>query len=138
MANTLQIGEATEATALQFLLRHGLSLITKNYRCQYGQIDLIMRDGNTLVFIDVRNRQYVQFGGSASSITAKKQKKIMNTALHFLQHHQTDAASRFDVIAMSPSETKIPYTIDWIQNAFMYFFYPFTNAANKSIFLHDQ
>ena len=43
----------------------------------------------------------------------------MNTALHFLQHHQTDAASRFDVIAMSPSETKIPYTIDWIQNAFI-------------------
>ena len=48
MANTLQIGEATEAAALQFLLRHGLSLITKNYRCQYGEIDLIMRDGNTL------------------------------------------------------------------------------------------
>ena len=119
MANTLQIGEATETAALQFLLRHGLSLITKNYRCQYGEIDLIMRDGNTLVFIEVRYRQHVQFGGSASSITAKKQKKIMNTALHFLQHHQTDAASRFDVIAMSPSETKIPYTIDWIQNAFM-------------------
>ena len=112
MANTLQIGEATEDAALQSLLSHGLSLITKNYRCQ--------------------------FGASASSITAKKQKKIMNTALHFLQHHQTDAASRFDVIAMSPSETKIPYTIDWIQNAFMYFFYPFTNTANKSIFLHDQ
>ena len=119
MANTLQIGEATEAAALQFLLRHGLNLITKNYRCQYGEIDLVMGDGNTLVFIEVRYRQYAQFGGSASSITAKKQKKIMNTALDFLQHHKTDAASRFDVIAMSPSETKIPYTIDWIQNAFM-------------------
>lgn len=118
MANTLQIGEATEAAVLQFLLRHGFSLITKNYRCQYGEIDLIMRDGNTLVFIEVSYRQYVQFGGSASSITAKK-KKIMNTALHFLHHHQTDAASRFDVIAMSPSETKIPYNINWIQIAFM-------------------
>ena len=72
MANTLQIGEATEAAALQFLLRHGLSLITKNYRCQYGEIDLIMRDGNTLAFIEVRYRQYIQFGGSVSSITAKK------------------------------------------------------------------
>ena len=119
MANTLQIGQATEAAALQFLLRHGLSLITKNYRCQFGEIDLIMKDGNTVIFIEVRYRKHLQFGGSASSITAKKQKKIMNTALHFLQHHQTDTASRFDVIAMSPSETKIPYTIDWIQNAFM-------------------
>ena len=74
MANTLQIGEATETVALQFLLRHGLSLITKNYHCQYGEIDLIMEDGNTLLFIEVRYRQYVQFGDSASSITAKKQK----------------------------------------------------------------
>ena len=75
MANTLQIGEATEVAALQFLLRHGLSLITKNYRCQYGEIDLIMEDGNTLVFIEIRYRQNVKFGGRASSITAKKQKK---------------------------------------------------------------
>jgi len=64
-------------------LRHGLSLITKNYRCQYSEIDLIMKDGNTLVFIEVSYRQYAQFGGSAGSITAKKQKKIMNTELHF-------------------------------------------------------
>ena len=74
MANTLQIGEATEAAALQFLLRHGLSLITKNYHCQCGEIDLIMEDGNTLVFIEVRHRQHVKFGGGASSITAKKTK----------------------------------------------------------------
>ncbi len=119
MTNTLQIGKATEAAALQFLLRHGLSLITRNYCCQYVEIDLIMKDGHTIAFIEVRYRQYVQFGGSASSITAQKQKKIMNTALYYLQRHQTDTASRFDVIAMSPSKTKIPYTIDWIQNAFM-------------------
>ncbi len=73
--NTLQIGEATEAAALQFLLRHGLSLITKNYRCQYGKIDLIIKDDNILVFIEARYRRYVQFGSSANNITAKKPKK---------------------------------------------------------------
>ncbi|HCH20189.1 MAG: YraN family protein [Cellvibrionales bacterium] len=119
MVNTLKIGEETEAAALQFLLRQGLSLITRNYRCQYGEIDLIMQDITSVVFIEVRYRRHAEFGGSANSITTQKQKKIRNTALHFLQHHRTDAASRFDVIAMSPSETKIPYTIDWIQNAFM-------------------
>ena len=75
MANRLQIGEANEAAALQFLLRYGLSFITKNYHCQYSEIDLIMRNSNTLVFIEVSYRQYVQFGGSARGITAKKQKK---------------------------------------------------------------
>jgi len=60
MTNTLQIGKATEAAALHFLLRHGLSLITRNYCCQYGEIDLIMKDGHTMTFIEGRYRQHVQ------------------------------------------------------------------------------
>ena len=119
MANTVKVGEATEAAALNFLREKGLTLIAKNYRSQFGEIDLIMKDVNILIFIEVRYRKNDQYGGSIMSITAQKQKKIINTALHFIQDHQTDTASRFDVIAMSPSETKIPYNIEWIQNAFM-------------------
>ncbi|MDG2473242.1 MAG: YraN family protein [Pseudomonadales bacterium] len=59
MADTLQIGQTTETAALQFLLRHGLSLITKNYRCQFGEIDLIMKDGNTVIFIEIRYRKHL-------------------------------------------------------------------------------
>lgn len=119
MTSSIQIGEATEAAALHFLRGKGLTLISQNYRCQYGEIDLIMKDHDTLVFVEVRYRRHEKYGGSAMSITQKKQKKIINTAMHFLQNNQTDTASRFDVIAMSPSKAKMAYTIEWIQNAFI-------------------
>ena len=80
MVNTLKIGEETEAAALQFLLRQGLSLITRNYRCQYGEIDLIMQDITSVVFIEVRYRRHAEFGGSANSITTQKKNQEYRTS----------------------------------------------------------
>lgn len=87
----------------------------KNYRCKTGEIDLIMQQGETLVFIEVRLRSHRQFANAAESVTFAKQRKIIKTAQFYLQQHQlTDKINcRFDVIAFG--EDTVP---EWIKNAF--------------------
>lgn len=106
-------GKKAEDVACNFLLQNGLSLITRNYHCRYGEIDLIMQDSDTLVFVEVRYRKSDSFGSGAESVTHEKQRKLVFTANHYLQSHPSPLATRFDVIAMSEQQ------IDWITNAFM-------------------
>jgi putative endonuclease len=107
-------GIAAEQLAASFLKQQGLVLIAQNYHCRFGEIDLIMRDGNTLVFIEVRLRGHSGFGGAAESITFSKQRKLIITANHYLQQHGNQPC-RFDAILMS----KADYAhIEWIQHAF--------------------
>lgn len=106
-------GDLSEKIALDFLESRGLRLVTSNYHSRYGEIDLVMRDKNTLVFIEVRYRRRKQFGGAAMSVTPTKQRKIALTALQFLQkNHKTEHQCRFDVVAISEAET------EWIKSAF--------------------
>ena len=87
--------------------------MTRNYGCRHGEIDLIMQDKQTLVFIEVRYRQSAQFGGAAASVDHRKQKRIIATAQHYLQHKKPTAhAYRFDVIASDST------SIQWIADAF--------------------
>ena len=97
----LNRGKDAENHALQFLKRHGLKPLTRNYRCRQGEIDLIMLDRATLVFIEVRARQHQAWGGASASVDRRKQHKIQVTAQHFLGHHPEfqHAACRFDVVA---------------------------------------
>ncbi|EQC03409.1 hypothetical protein K931_15449 [Aeromonas salmonicida subsp. pectinolytica 34mel] len=93
----------------------GLQPVTRNYRCRGGEIDLIMRQGNTLVFVEVRYRAHTSHGGAASSVTRRKQHKIVLAARHYLTQHAINEASqacRFDVIAFEDDQP------NWIQNAF--------------------
>ena len=93
----------------------GLQPVTRNYRCRGGEIDLIMRQGDTLVFVEVRYRARASHGGAASSVTQRKQHKIVLAARHYFKQHAINEASqacRFDVIAFEGDQ---PY---WIQNAF--------------------
>ena len=85
----------------------------RNYRSRRGEIDLIMRDARTLVFVEVRFRASTRFGTPAESVDVRKQRKLAATAAHYLQSNQTNLPCRFDVIALSGTNH-----IDWIRNAF--------------------
>ncbi|MFQ5469768.1 MAG: YraN family protein [Gammaproteobacteria bacterium] len=114
--NSNSRGKSAEEFAHRYLTKKGLELITSNYRCRHGEIDLVMRDHDTLTFIEVRLRNSTRFGGSSESVTSNKQKKLIKTAQHYLQHNNTYTMypTRFDVIAIQ-SDTR---TLDWIKDAF--------------------
>lgn len=113
-----QTGQAAETAACDHLQQHGLQLIERNYHCRQGEIDLIMRDGNYTVFVEVRFRRNSGFGSAAESVDHRKQKKIITTASHYLQQHSKLAQqpARFDVVSMSPQGNDTD--IDWIRDAF--------------------
>ena len=114
----LQRGNNAEAAAEKYLLRQGLSCLTRNYRCKAGEIDLLMLDADILVFIEVRYRSSCSFGSAAESITPGKIQRIRKTAEHFLQTHSSYALlyQRFDVIAITEPSTE--QEILWIKDAF--------------------
>jgi putative endonuclease len=108
-----QTGAAAEQQACDYLQQQGLRLITRNFRCRLGEIDLIMRDKNSLVFVEVRCRKNNFFGGGLDSITTIKQTKLSRAASFYLQHNGlTEAPCRFDAIAITANN------IEWIKNAF--------------------
>lgn len=114
--STKIIGQQIEILASEHLKRHGLKLIERNYQCSLGEIDLIMRDKDTLVFIEVRHRKNTAYGDGIQSITVTKQRKLIRTAVAYLQRNNlTDkVACRFDVVATSKSHAQLV----WIKNAF--------------------
>lgn len=112
------IGRRAETAACHCLEAQGLRLVTRNFRGPRGEIDLVMRDGATLVFVEVRYRRPSRFGGGAESVGRHKQARIIATALYYLQsHHQTALpAVRFDVVALAPRGEGLH--IDWLRDAF--------------------
>lgn len=109
-------GQEQEARALRYLEQQGLRLRQRNYRCRHGEIDLVMDDGDGLVFVEVRYRGNRQFASGAESVDRRKQQKLTATALHYLQSHR-DAArrpARFDVVSLAPDRD----ALEWIKNAF--------------------
>ena len=110
--NTL--GNQAEKVALSYLEQKGLTLIKKNYQTRLGEIDLIMQDGKSIVFVEVRLRKNNIFGGASENITQAKQRKIAKVAEQFLQHHGNQAC-RFDAIVMEKAEIQ---HIQWIKHAF--------------------
>lgn len=95
------LGAAAEQRALELLQRQGLKLLARNWRCRGGELDLVMRDGAELVFVEVRARSRADFGGAAASIDAHKRARLIHAARSFLAAHaeHAEAATRFDVIA---------------------------------------
>ncbi len=110
-----QLGDDAEALAANYLQSQGLSLLARNYRCRFGEIDLIMQQGNSIVFVEVRMRSQATYGGAAASINVPKQQKLIRTAEHFLQQHGHQAACRFDAVLLTGLN---PNHIEWIQDAF--------------------
>jgi putative endonuclease len=109
-------GQRAEDIALEFLQRQGLELIERNYRCRYGEIDLIMEDGRAVVFVEVRFRGSLRFGGPLESVDRRKQEKLLITAALFLKARQLDRPARFDVAALSPEGGEL--AVEWVRDAF--------------------
>lgn len=116
--NSKRLGHAIEAHAENFLKRRGLEPIDRNYHCRFGEVDLIMRDGEVLVFVEVRGRRGGQFGTPAESVTGKKQRRVAVAAAHYLQRHDSLARlpCRFDVVGVITGVD--PPRVQWIRNAF--------------------
>jgi len=110
-------GEQAEQLACDYLQQQSLSLICKNYHCKRGEIDLIMQDSDSLVFIEVRYRKSAHFGSALESVNRQKQQKIIITAEHYLsQCSHSFLSYRFDVVAITPDNEQP--TIEWIKDAF--------------------
>ncbi|MDP1602506.1 MAG: YraN family protein [Legionella sp.] len=113
---SLQIGYEREEQARNYLTKQGLRFITSNYRCRWGEVDLIMSDASHLIFVEVRARVSGEYGGAIGSITRQKQRKILKTASHYMvsKNLYNKYAARFDVVSLQGT---IPH-IEWIKNAF--------------------
>jgi len=113
-------GKVAEEIACSHLKQNGLKLIDKNFYSRYGEVDLIMQDQDTLVFIEVRYRKNLDYGGALESVTPAKQKKIQTTALYYMQKKGSEHNSRFDVVALTGNDinNQNKLSIEWIKNAF--------------------
>ena len=112
--DTAGVGREAEALAERLLIGAGLSIIARNFRCRHGEIDLIAREGDTLVFCEVRLRSATGFGGAAESITGWKQARIAAAARYFLSA-RPESPCRFDVLLLQTLDVA---RIHWIRDAF--------------------
>ena len=113
-------GRKAEQLALDWLCRRGLKLLERNYRCRAGELDLVMQDGEWLVFVEVRYRSGKQFGGAAASVNQIKQQRLYAAASHYLlqRHGDWPPPCRFDVLCMEPARPG-RLGIRWLRNAFV-------------------
>lgn len=120
MLNRFQkFGNDSELLAAEFLENQGYTIIERNYRNSIGEIDLIARDKETLVFAEVKARSSTRYGNPKEALTYSKQKKISKTAMLYLKMtKQMRIKARFDVVAIHPSENGEDHRIELIKNAF--------------------
>lgn len=111
-------GDAFEDAALRHMQRAGLRLVARNFNTRHGELDLVMRDREVLVFAEVRYRKRGSFGDAAASITASKKNRLVSAARLFLQAHPQSAhrPCRFDVLAFDGSPDAADCT--WLRAAF--------------------
>lgn len=106
-------GSAAEDLAARYLEDQGLAIVDRNWRCRAGEIDLVAREGATLVFVEVRLRTSAAFGGAPASVDAHKQRRILAAARQYLAGR--DVACRCDVIVLDRLD---PARVEWIRDAF--------------------
>lgn len=115
--STRDVGTKHENAAVEYLTQQGLTLVARNYRLRDGEIDLIMRDSNYLVFIEVKFRRNSHFAAILEQIDQRQLKRIRRSAqLFMLQHGIVEhlTACRFDVVAI----TGAPFQVEWLKDAF--------------------
>jgi putative endonuclease len=116
--NTREKGNHGERLALDYMIKQGLKLVEQNINSRYGEIDIVMRDDTEWVFVEVRFRRSQEFGGGLESVNSNKQRKLINTAEHYIQtrHITHFEACRFDIIEISGDMSNPK--INWIKDAF--------------------
>ncbi|MBT3409355.1 MAG: YraN family protein [Halieaceae bacterium] len=115
-----QLGDEYERRAAHFLSLQGVEVFICNYRCRCGEIDLIARQNDYLVFIEVRARRNPRFATAAASVDYRKQQRLLRTAQFFLQRHTklANLPCRFDVITFEPRQSTANDSPQWIRGAF--------------------
>ena len=113
-----RIGDNFEQRACRHLRKAGLKPVARNFSTRFGELDLVMRDGDALVFVEVRYRHDARFGGAAASITPRKRERLIRAAGGFLAAHPeyADHPCRFDVVAFDGHDTRAD--CQWQQAAF--------------------
>lgn len=120
MNSKRHFGAVIEQEVLHYLEKKGLKLIQRNFSCKMGEIDIIMQERNSIVFVEVRYRKNNNFGSGAETITHRKQQRIIKTAHFFLLKNPKLATfpCRFDVVSVQPDLNNQYNEIHWIPNAF--------------------
>ena len=108
------VGAWGESLAAEFLLKKRYRVVASQYRCRFGEIDLIACDKKHIVFVEVKLRKNTDYGGACEAVTFSKQQKIIKTALQWLAHNDCDRQPRFDIIEIYTDTDKINH----IENAF--------------------
>jgi putative endonuclease len=118
-SNTRQTGREAEARALSYLQQQGLQLIAQNWLCKRGELDLVMLDADTVVFVEVRYRRHSGWGGALESVDVRKQAKLVLAAQLFLQNEirWSESPCRFDVVAIEGNPGS-GASLNWLKGAF--------------------
>ena len=112
--NTTLTGREGEAKAAEYLRKKRYDIIGANYRCRFGELDLIAKKGELVIFVEVKLRKNDRFGAAADAVTVSKQDKLRKAAASWLASHDCDAPTRFDVIEIYTDTGRINH----IENAF--------------------
>jgi putative endonuclease len=111
------VGKSGEEIAIQYLLQQGYQVLERNYRCRFGEIDLVARDGSTLAFIEVKTRRSQKFGPAAAAVTLQKQRHLVKASQVYLtRNRKADELCRFDVVTIE-LDALTPH-IELIKDAF--------------------
>lgn len=116
-SDRIRTGKKGEDIAVAYLKGEGYQILERNYRCPFGEVDIVAKDGNTIVFVEVKSRRSERFGDPQVAVGQEKQKKISMISLNYLQEMRIPSDNaRFDVVAvkMFPEGTKV----ELIRNAF--------------------
>ena len=116
----MRLGENGERMASRHLLNQGYSILEKNYRCRYGEVDIVAQQGAELVFTEVRTRRGTEFGTAQESVTATKAKHLIAASQHYLERHSlTDLDWRIDLVSINwppggaaPSIEHLEYAVE--------------------------
>lgn len=109
-------GAAIEQIAAQWLHQKGLSLITQNHHVKGGELDLVMQDGDILVFIEVKHRTTTRYGHPLETVTYQKQQRLVRAARLYIARHGLSSPSRFDILAITGKPPNLEF--EWVKAAF--------------------
>lgn len=111
-----KLGKEGEAAAVAFLKKRGFKILELNYRTPFGEVDIIARDKNVLVFVEVKTRVDTAFGYPFEAVNARKKEKMRKVALSFMKRRKKEEPARFDVVSIQ--QLGLRSKIEHIQDAF--------------------
>ncbi len=122
MGDNIKKGRAGEELALKLLKSSGYRIIERNYRCSYGEIDIIASDAGVLVFVEVKSRSSAAYGLPAESVDARKQRHMIKASTEYMvRNGQVDSPARFDVVSVELDALGTAISTELIKNAFYAF-----------------